>query len=60
MAKKAQKRKNTKTVNMKMDLYLSPMMFTVISGGKQLAKNMRKHPYLVGLSEKGPKTLKEF
>ena len=59
MAQKAQNGKTRKTVKMKMDLYLSPMMFRVISGGKRLAKNMRKHQYLVGLSEK-TKTLKEF
>ena len=55
MPKNNQKSKAPKTVKIKIDPYLSPMMLMIISDGKEWAENTRKQPDLVGLSENHPK-----
>ena len=52
MAKSVQKCKNPKTVKMKIGPYSSPVMFTILYGGKKQAKNTSTQSDLVGLSEK--------
>ena len=58
-AQKLLKKPNPKTVKVKIDPYLSPMMLMIISDGKEWAENTQKQPDLVGLSENHPKKRKK-